>query len=167
MAPAQVPGAARSSGSGRRARGLGRLDDRVAALLLEGTVGAGSARLVPVPGAPALRLPVEPERNQRRGSEQEHVHDLGQRRLSLPGHRLERRRQRLADERAAHGRVTAAARLLLASSPIREHVNFVVVAKTSLPRLLTFAEERGWRRLRLLSSGGNTYNRAYYAATAE
>jgi predicted dithiol-disulfide oxidoreductase (DUF899 family) len=44
---------------------------------------------------------------------------------------------------------------------------FVVVAKTSLPRLLTFAQERAWRRLRLLSSAGNTYNRDYHAETAE
>ena len=28
-------------------------------------------------------------------------------------------------------------------------------------------EERGWRRLRLLSSAGNTYNRDYFAETAE
>ena len=30
-----------------------------------------------------------------------------------------------------------------------------------------FAEERGWRRLRLLSSAANTYNRDYLAETAE
>ena len=48
-----------------------------------------------------------------------------------------------------------------------EHINFAVVAKTSLPRLLTFAEERGWRRLRLLSSAANTYNRDYHAETPE
>jgi predicted dithiol-disulfide oxidoreductase (DUF899 family) len=41
------------------------------------------------------------------------------------------------------------------------------VAKTSLPRLLTFAEERGWRRLRLLSSADNTYNRDYHGETPE
>ena len=46
-------------------------------------------------------------------------------------------------------------------------LNLRIVAKTSLPRLLTFAEERGWRRLRLLSSTGNTYNRDYLAETAE
>jgi len=40
-----------------------------------------------------------------------------------------------------------------------QHINFAVVAKTSLPRLLTFAEERGWRHLHLLSSAANTYNR--------
>src|SRR4029453_1782615 len=36
-------------------------------------------------------------------------------------------------------------------------VNFVIVAKAPLARVLTFAEERGWRRLRLLSSAGNSY----------
>jgi predicted dithiol-disulfide oxidoreductase (DUF899 family) len=46
-----------------------------------------------------------------------------------------------------------------------QHVNLAVVAKTPLPRLLTFARERGWRRLRLLSSTGNTYNRDYLAET--
>jgi len=46
-------------------------------------------------------------------------------------------------------------------------VNFAVVAKAPLTRVLTFAEERGWRRLRLLSSTGNTYNRDYHAETAE
>jgi predicted dithiol-disulfide oxidoreductase (DUF899 family) len=54
-----------------------------------------------------------------------------------------------------------------AAEHARQHINFVVVAKTSLPRLLTFAQERSWRRLRLLSSAGNTYNRDYHAETAE
>jgi predicted dithiol-disulfide oxidoreductase (DUF899 family) len=49
----------------------------------------------------------------------------------------------------------------------RQQINLAVVAKTSLPRLLTFAEERGWRRLRLLSSAANTYNRDYHGETAE
>src|SRR5690348_508473 len=46
-----------------------------------------------------------------------------------------------------------------------QHINLAVLAKTSLQRLLTFAEERGWRRLRLLSSAGNTYNRNYHGET--
>jgi predicted dithiol-disulfide oxidoreductase (DUF899 family) len=46
-------------------------------------------------------------------------------------------------------------------------VNLAVVAKAPLARVLTFAEERGWRRLRLLSSAGNTYNRDYLAETDE
>jgi predicted dithiol-disulfide oxidoreductase (DUF899 family) len=46
-------------------------------------------------------------------------------------------------------------------------INLAVIAKAPLPRILTFAEERGWSRLRLLSSAGNTYNRDYLAETAE
>ena len=41
-----------------------------------------------------------------------------------------------------------------------QHLNFAVVAKAPLPRVLAFAEERGWRRLRLLSSA------AQHATTA-
>ena len=48
-----------------------------------------------------------------------------------------------------------------------QRINFAVVAKTSLPRLLTFAEERGWRHLQLLSSAGNAYNRDYFGEDAE
>jgi predicted dithiol-disulfide oxidoreductase (DUF899 family) len=48
-----------------------------------------------------------------------------------------------------------------------QHVNLAVVAKAPLSRLLTFSRERGWRRLRLLSSGANTYNRDYLAETVE
>jgi len=48
-----------------------------------------------------------------------------------------------------------------------EHVNFVAIAKAPLERVLTFARERGWRRLRLLSSAGTTYNRDYLGETAE
>jgi predicted dithiol-disulfide oxidoreductase (DUF899 family) len=48
-----------------------------------------------------------------------------------------------------------------------QQINFAVVAKTSLTRLLTFGEERGWRHLRLLSSAANTYNRDYLGETAD
>jgi predicted dithiol-disulfide oxidoreductase (DUF899 family) len=48
-----------------------------------------------------------------------------------------------------------------------QHINFAVVAKAALPHVLTFAEERGWRRLRLLSSAANTFNRDYHGETAE
>jgi predicted dithiol-disulfide oxidoreductase (DUF899 family) len=48
-----------------------------------------------------------------------------------------------------------------------QHLNFAVVAKAPLPRVVTFAEERGWRGLQLLSSAGNAYNRDYLAETAE
>jgi predicted dithiol-disulfide oxidoreductase (DUF899 family) len=50
---------------------------------------------------------------------------------------------------------------------VTQRVDFAVVAKAPLPHLLTFAEERGWRRLRLLSSAGNTYSRDYRAETVE
>jgi len=48
-----------------------------------------------------------------------------------------------------------------------QHVGLVVVAKTPLPRLITFATERGWRHLRVLSSATNTYNRDYHGETAD
>ena len=48
-----------------------------------------------------------------------------------------------------------------------QHINLAVVAKAPLRRVLTFARERGWRRLRLLSSAGNSYNRDYHAETPE
>jgi predicted dithiol-disulfide oxidoreductase (DUF899 family) len=46
-------------------------------------------------------------------------------------------------------------------------MNFAVVAKSPLDRLSTFKRERGWRRLRLLSSAGNSYNPDYLAETEE
>ena len=48
-----------------------------------------------------------------------------------------------------------------------QHLNLAVVAKAPLPRVLAFAQERGWQRLRMLSSASNTYNRDYLAETAE
>jgi predicted dithiol-disulfide oxidoreductase (DUF899 family) len=52
-----------------------------------------------------------------------------------------------------------------------EHVtprfNLAVVAKAPADRVVTFAKERGWRRLRVLSSAGNTYNRDYFSETAD
>ena len=44
----------------------------------------------------------------------------------------------------------------------RERFNFAVVAKSPLPRILAFAQERGWRHLRLLSTAGNRYDRDYF-----
>jgi predicted dithiol-disulfide oxidoreductase (DUF899 family) len=46
-----------------------------------------------------------------------------------------------------------------------EHLNFAVAGKAPIERILTFAAERGWRHLRLLSSAGTTYNRDYLAET--
>jgi len=42
-----------------------------------------------------------------------------------------------------------------------QRINVAVVAKAALPRILAHAQNRGWRRMRLLSSAGNTYNRDY------
>jgi predicted dithiol-disulfide oxidoreductase (DUF899 family) len=54
-----------------------------------------------------------------------------------------------------------------AAEHAEQHVNLAVVAKAPIDRVLTFAKERGWRRLRLVSSGGNSYNRDYHGETAE
>jgi predicted dithiol-disulfide oxidoreductase (DUF899 family) len=50
---------------------------------------------------------------------------------------------------------------------VSQQMNFAVVAKAPVERVVGFAEERGWRRLRLVSSAGNTYNRDYLAETPE
>jgi predicted dithiol-disulfide oxidoreductase (DUF899 family) len=50
---------------------------------------------------------------------------------------------------------------------VTQHLNFAVVAKAPVERVLTFGDERGWRRLRLLSSAGTSYNRDYLAETPE
>jgi predicted dithiol-disulfide oxidoreductase (DUF899 family) len=46
---------------------------------------------------------------------------------------------------------------------IKQRVNFAVVAKSPIERILKFARSRGWRNLPLLSSANNTYNRDYHA----
>ena len=45
---------------------------------------------------------------------------------------------------------------------IAERTNLVVIAKSPLPRILEFARERGWSKLRFISSANNTYNRDYH-----
>jgi predicted dithiol-disulfide oxidoreductase (DUF899 family) len=54
-----------------------------------------------------------------------------------------------------------------AAEHVSQRANLAAVAKAPISRILAFAEERGWRRLRLLSSAGNTYNGDYLAETAE
>jgi predicted dithiol-disulfide oxidoreductase (DUF899 family) len=54
-----------------------------------------------------------------------------------------------------------------AAEHFNQRSNLVIVAKAPLPRVLAFAEERGWRRLRLVSSAANTYNRDYHGETPE
>jgi predicted dithiol-disulfide oxidoreductase (DUF899 family) len=45
---------------------------------------------------------------------------------------------------------------------IAQRTNLVVIAKSPIARILEFARGRGWNRLRLLSSAGNSYNRDYH-----
>ena len=48
-----------------------------------------------------------------------------------------------------------------------QHVNLAVAGKAPIEHILAFAAERGWRRLRMLSSAGTTYNRDYLAETPD
>lgn len=54
-----------------------------------------------------------------------------------------------------------------AAEHLAQRLSLCVVAESPLPRLLGFAEQRGWRRLRLLSAAGTTYNRDYHGKTAK
>jgi predicted dithiol-disulfide oxidoreductase (DUF899 family) len=47
-------------------------------------------------------------------------------------------------------------------SHIDQRLNFVIVAKSPIDRLLAFARERGWKELHLFSTDGNTYDRDYF-----
>lgn len=53
-----------------------------------------------------------------------------------------------------------------AAAHLEQRLNLVVVAKSDPQRIRTFARERGWRNLRLLSSQENAYNRDYQAENA-
>jgi predicted dithiol-disulfide oxidoreductase (DUF899 family) len=88
------------------------------------------------------------------------------------------------DDRPGPVRETETAKLPLAEAPCpscvafldqldgmaehaAQHMNLAVIAKSPLPRVLTWKRERGWRHLRLLSSAGNSYNLDYLAETEE
>ena len=43
-----------------------------------------------------------------------------------------------------------------------QRTNIAVIAKTSIEKLMDWAEKRGWKNLHLLSSSGNTYNADYF-----
>src|SRR6185369_17706729 len=45
---------------------------------------------------------------------------------------------------------------------IAQNINLAVVAKSPLSRIQDFAKERGWRRLNLLSTNGNSFDRDYF-----
>jgi predicted dithiol-disulfide oxidoreductase (DUF899 family) len=44
---------------------------------------------------------------------------------------------------------------------ILQRVAFAVIGRSPIEKLVAFKKERGWRYLRLYSSGGNTFNRDY------
>jgi predicted dithiol-disulfide oxidoreductase (DUF899 family) len=46
-------------------------------------------------------------------------------------------------------------------------LNFVVIAKAPLDRIITYARERGWHNLRLLSAANNNFKRDYRAESPE
>jgi predicted dithiol-disulfide oxidoreductase (DUF899 family) len=48
---------------------------------------------------------------------------------------------------------------------VTQRPNMVVIAKSPIERIREFAQGRGWRNLRLLSSAGNTYNHDYHGET--
>jgi len=48
-----------------------------------------------------------------------------------------------------------------AAEHVSQRVNFAIVAKAPIERVVAFAQERGWRKLRLLSAAGNTFKRDY------
>jgi predicted dithiol-disulfide oxidoreductase (DUF899 family) len=54
-----------------------------------------------------------------------------------------------------------------AAEHVAQIMNLAIVAKAPVERVLGFARERGWRRLRLLSAGGNTYHRDYWSETED
>jgi predicted dithiol-disulfide oxidoreductase (DUF899 family) len=54
-----------------------------------------------------------------------------------------------------------------AATHLSQRANLAVAAKSPIERILQFAQTRGWRRLRLLSSAHNNYNRDYQGETPE
>ncbi len=54
-----------------------------------------------------------------------------------------------------------------AAAHLAQRISLAVVAKSDPEQIRAFADERGWRRLRLLSSRKNAYNRDYHAETPE
>jgi predicted dithiol-disulfide oxidoreductase (DUF899 family) len=54
-----------------------------------------------------------------------------------------------------------------AAEHVAPRLDLVIAAKAPIERVLAFGEERGWRRLRLVSSLGNTFSRDYLGETDE
>ncbi len=53
------------------------------------------------------------------------------------------------------------------SRHVTQRTNLVVAAKSPPERIRRWKTERGWNRLRMLSSAGNTYNSDYFAETPD
>jgi predicted dithiol-disulfide oxidoreductase (DUF899 family) len=54
-----------------------------------------------------------------------------------------------------------------AAPHLAQQLNLAIVAKSDPDRIRAFADERGWRNLRLLSSRNNAYSRDYHAETTD
>jgi predicted dithiol-disulfide oxidoreductase (DUF899 family) len=50
---------------------------------------------------------------------------------------------------------------------IAQRTNLVVIAKSPIERIRAFARDRGWNKLRFLSSAGTTYNSDYHGETPD
>ena len=50
---------------------------------------------------------------------------------------------------------------------LTQRANLAVVAKSPIGRIQEFAQNRGWRNLRMLSSANNSYNRDYHGETPD
>jgi predicted dithiol-disulfide oxidoreductase (DUF899 family) len=54
-----------------------------------------------------------------------------------------------------------------AADHVGQRTNLVISARAPLPRVLAFARERGWSRLRFVSAARNDYTRDYHGQTAD
>lgn len=52
-------------------------------------------------------------------------------------------------------------------APVIQRASLVAIASSPIGRIMAFARERRWRRLRLLSSAGTTYNADYHGQDAD
>jgi predicted dithiol-disulfide oxidoreductase (DUF899 family) len=52
-----------------------------------------------------------------------------------------------------------------AAPTLKKRISLAVVATSPIDRIVSFAHGRGWQNLRVLSSGGNSYQRDYFAET--
>ena len=96
----ELPRAAGDPARRRRSDGHGRLERRDS-LVLAGRVGSRPGRLIPVPRAAHVLLPVESRRGRHPRRDRQHLRAGRGRRISLPCDRIQRGRQRRPDQRPA------------------------------------------------------------------